>query len=206
MRSRNTKSGFTLIELLVVIAVIAVLVSILLPALSLARTLARRNGCASNLRQMGSVLQMYNNDHSGHYPEQNTLQGSWSYGDGMSALYPEYVKEPRVFWCPADRGNPLPTDINTNYGNVNNSAQVSYMYVYAFQKNSLNNPPDRAESPVSTPIGEDQWGGSLIDYPDWCNHSPEGGNVLFLDGHVRWAPVLPYWNPMLWPNCYMGPP
>src|SRR5262245_31708190 len=51
--------GFTLIELLVVIAIIALLISILLPALSLAREQGKVAKCCSNLRQVGMYNAMY---------------------------------------------------------------------------------------------------------------------------------------------------
>jgi prepilin-type N-terminal cleavage/methylation domain-containing protein len=55
----NRRRGFTLVELLVVIAIIAILVLLLLPAINAAREAARRNGCQSNLTQLGIALSSY---------------------------------------------------------------------------------------------------------------------------------------------------
>lgn len=51
--------GFTLVELLVVIAILALLLSILLPTLKLATSVARQTVCLSNLRQLGIMTIMY---------------------------------------------------------------------------------------------------------------------------------------------------
>ena len=52
-------AGFTLIELLVVISIIGLLLSIMLPALSRAKSNARRVACMSNLRQLGFAFLLY---------------------------------------------------------------------------------------------------------------------------------------------------
>jgi prepilin-type N-terminal cleavage/methylation domain-containing protein/prepilin-type processing-associated H-X9-DG protein len=67
LQPRQTK-GFTLVELLVVIGIIALLISILLPSLNRARETANRVKCSSNLRQIGTAMQLYANENKGLFP------------------------------------------------------------------------------------------------------------------------------------------
>ncbi|MFP4356715.1 MAG: type II secretion system protein [Phycisphaerae bacterium] len=66
-RHRNIP-GFTLIELLVVIAIIAMLVSILLPSLAKARTLARITKAHAELRGMTLAMEMYKHENQQQIP------------------------------------------------------------------------------------------------------------------------------------------
>jgi prepilin-type N-terminal cleavage/methylation domain-containing protein len=91
MRKRFS-AGFTLIELLVVIAIIAILAAILFPVFARARESARRAGCLSNLKQLGTAFQMYTQDYDETFPSGLVLAVPGPEANGSYAVM--YAKTP----------------------------------------------------------------------------------------------------------------
>ncbi len=121
---RASCRAFTLIELLVVIAIIAILASLLLPALSGAKSRAQRLQCTSQMKQLGVGFNLFAADHNSQYPPT-----AWSTGDyeyqlswddylhryiggtapdadldvGISGGLADKGSIPKILKCPADR-------------------------------------------------------------------------------------------------------
>jgi prepilin-type N-terminal cleavage/methylation domain-containing protein/prepilin-type processing-associated H-X9-DG protein len=140
LASRPRRRAFTLIELLVVIAIIAILAAILFPVFAQAREAARSAACKSNLKQIGTAMQMYWQDYdetavpmyicAGQQMETGftSPQSCGGYGPPgyvhlwQHVLHP-YVKNFGVFNCPSA----VPTPIPRYQGDFNNYA-LSYGY------------------------------------------------------------------------------
>lgn len=98
------RRAFTLIELLVVIAIVAILAAILFPVFSQAKASAKSAQCLSQLRQIGTSLQLYVTDHDDTYP----VAFFWSQNGSQPCIMTSfqtmqpYQKNALLLVCPTD--------------------------------------------------------------------------------------------------------
>ena len=97
-KPKSPQRAFTLVELLVVVGIIALLISILMPALTRARSMSRQLKCLGNVRQIGLADSLYvaeyRNWHLPAYWGWSPAGGGWDPGTAP-AIPPS---GPRMYW------------------------------------------------------------------------------------------------------------
>ncbi|MDD2710977.1 MAG: DUF1559 domain-containing protein [Verrucomicrobiae bacterium] len=190
------KMAFTLTELLVVLVILSVLAALLSPALKKARESARSIQCVNNLRQMGLGLESYLQAYDGWFPD---YLGS----DSWVAVLAPYVGGPMISGGIAKLFCACPSFNDSNWPPIN-SGGVTYGYNYWFlgrhdygtfrnisqidQPSQIIAFADSDGDGLSSPPGASKY--RVLKPPSTVarfsiRHS-NGGNVLFVDGHVEW--------------------
>ncbi len=191
--------AFSLIELLVVIAVILLLARIMLPSLDKAKEMALQVQCASNLHQLGVGFLLFNNEYK-------VMPGAAWPGDQGDSDYVRIVGWPTLSCSPKGTAPNLDSAIGT-YANTSNrpckqtvfhcpadsgTSGIDVSFAMNFQIENV--PVSSIKFPTGTYLlmeqtvnGSDMGqcgGGDRTPNP---NFHRGGGNVLFVDGHVKWA-------------------
>lgn len=193
--------GFTLVELLVVIVVIAVLMGMLMPQVAKMREKGRRTVCATNLKQVHLLIETYMKDYDDCFPyyDVNGRGGSCHNGpmlldeDQNILIRRRFTRNIKVFQCPT----------RTAIGNTEKTAKFHYEYnpnlSFKSPSGELGKAPRvlkgaRVMNPGQVRLawdnddegvgGKERSGDYYYDVAD--NHGADGGNVVYVDGHIQW--------------------
>jgi len=223
--------AFTLIELLVVVAIIAILAAILFPVFGRARENARRSSCQSNMKQIGLAAMQYIQDYDERMMQgiKNASGAHLDIADQfMTAAAPvnpfrniqPYLKNIQVFACPSA---PARTDAfqPTQVSDTNYSPN---QLVFDRTLSSITAPsevvwvqeqPVRVRKvelrPVYKPFGGiyyERW--TFVNgtgKPIYSNIHFDGGNLIYVDGHVKWlknSSLKPAMFGLMGPNPDIG--
>ncbi|OGV32664.1 MAG: hypothetical protein A2020_09855 [Lentisphaerae bacterium GWF2_45_14] len=183
-----TRKKFTLIELLVVIAIIGILASMLLPSLQKARDKAKEIICGSNLKQVGSAIQMYTIDNDGWVPP-------WY--DGVSTWYvlvnnPYLNINPKTLSgtaliCPSSIVCTPASLVKTNYG-CNSQSMYNVASAITYLWTNFKRVPSGMFSKIMAISDVDPvsyWFGSWNNAKKVHWRHQNGANFLFFDNHVQ---------------------
>ncbi|MCX5641710.1 MAG: DUF1559 domain-containing protein [Candidatus Omnitrophica bacterium] len=158
----------------------------LLPALARAREQARRANCMSNLKQLGLTMHMFAQDNSEAFPyisttsrpadDLNILTGTLASPNNI-----KYIASFKVFVCPSAGDDTVTT------GTVLTASNLSYAYAAAC--NEQTGPDTCLMVDQSANAAKDVKFINGLLTTNVVNHTTDGVNGLFVDGHVEWVSI-----------------
>lgn len=218
----------SLIESILMCIMVVMMALVCLPGIRDAQATTHRQSCANNLKQMGLVMKMYANESAGNVlPPLSATPGNWS--PDIQAIVPEYLGDYEVLICPSSPlASKTTFRRNNGHGGLTSISPDcinSAFYVYTgfmltddydavalvdtWKANSWES-LRQSSIPIKLPyaLNEQGRGGGGM-YIMWDRgdlntrrmaHAGQGMNILYMDGHVEYAPYHPknptYESPM----------
>jgi prepilin-type N-terminal cleavage/methylation domain-containing protein/prepilin-type processing-associated H-X9-DG protein len=200
------RRGFTLIELLVVIAIIAILAAILFPVFAQAREQARKTACLSNVKQIALAINMYRSDWDSAGPFAGWTPIPHFETEWQFTIQP-YLKNAGVLRCPSDSVSFDVRPVSYIYNNmvcylgapirdaeIDRPAEVVVLWDgHGPEQSGQEKPPVPVNGQLYSPAmyrEYTQWGQEakwLADSRYGLPRHNGGGNVIYMDLHVKWA-------------------
>jgi prepilin-type processing-associated H-X9-DG protein len=161
-----------------------------------AREQARRTSCLQNLKQLGLAMKQYEQDFRDTYPWRcGVLDPEEAWVD-LGMLYPNYTADMGNFICPSARDRKFEPKCRSGakedyplepFKPANNKEVISYAYGY---DSSGDTPTAWTEEARATlRLLADKKAGIEItdDIRKLSAHRDHGRNIVYHDGHVKWA-------------------
>lgn len=199
--ARTARLGFTLVELMVVIVIIAILMGVLMPNIARMREKGRRTVCATNLKQIHTLIETYMKDYDDCYPYFD-VNGRGGSSRNAPMLIDEaenilirrgFTKNLKVFQCPSrlavgvtdkTRKSHFEYNPNLSFRSPSGDLGKAPRVLKGAQVQNPGNVRLGWDSDDEGVGGKGRGGNNYFDEAD--NHGADGGNVVYCDGHVQW--------------------
>jgi len=211
--SSHLRRGFTLIEMLLVVSIIVLMISMLLPALSRAREVAKRGVCANNLYQMYTASIDFAVANSRRFPPRPRAWSQFhianfdpssntdSYAMGFKLLVDAKHIDPSSLFCPSDKK----WNVREHFPQLTfGAAWKPYLSSYAQREEFAATDHFNMKHAQSRAAYTSDWFTTAIPANPFAMHG-DGWNVGFFDGSVSWtARTEAIWAGITWSNDFTG--
>ena len=183
-------AALTLVEVLVIIVVLFVLAVLLLPEFARVKGHAQSQ-CMNNLKQVGLAYHVWANDHGGKFPMQLSATNGGAMEQTANGKNPclvfqvmsNDIVDPKLLWCPADKGLVAATNWTTGISAKNVSCFVGLDAATNHPKMFLSGDDNFAVRgvPVKSGLLEFSTNAAIA----WtAKRHVDAGNIGFADGSV----------------------
>lgn len=168
------RSGFSLLELLLVMTIILILTTLMLSGGPSHRRRQQLAGCRNNLLSIYQALETFALDSGGVYPATNAARSEAP----LSLLVPRDTTRTEIFLCPAVSLRKLtPAEPFVD-------RKIAYSYAMGLRHGAGAGQWLAADEQINTrpkSVGQPLFS---TDGGRGSNHSGDGGNLVFCDGHT----------------------